>query len=77
VLLVGAFIQGQPLPPLSNVQAWLGVLGMTVMAQGFGHTLQNAALKHVRASIVGFSTLLKPVFVGALVPPCSTKPPLS
>ena len=39
---------------------------MAILAQGFGHTLQNAALKHVRASIVGFSTLLEPVIAAAL-----------
>jgi drug/metabolite transporter (DMT)-like permease len=55
-----------PLPPLTHWQAWGGVVGMAVITQGCGHTLQSAALKHIRASIVGFSTLLEPVTATAL-----------
>jgi drug/metabolite transporter (DMT)-like permease len=66
VLIVCSFIDGTPLPPLSNWHAWGGILGMAVVTQGVGHTLQNASLKHIRASVVGFSTLLEPVIATVL-----------
>jgi drug/metabolite transporter (DMT)-like permease len=61
VLGLGCLIQNAPLPPLQDLQVWGGVVGMALITQGLGHSLQNAALRHLRASIVGFATLLEPL----------------
>jgi DME family drug/metabolite transporter len=65
-LFAAAAFSSTPLPPLSNTCAWGGVLGMAVVTQGFGHTLQNAALRTIRASIVGFATLIEPLISAVL-----------
>jgi DME family drug/metabolite transporter len=65
-LFAAAAFDSTPLPPLSETCAWGGVLGMAVVTQGFGHTLQNAALRHIRASIVGFATLIEPLISAIL-----------
>jgi drug/metabolite transporter (DMT)-like permease len=67
LMFVGmSVLEGQPLPPLSNWHAWAGVVGMAVITQGLGHTAQNASLRHIRASVVGFCTLLEPLVASIL-----------
>jgi drug/metabolite transporter (DMT)-like permease len=54
------------LPPLADRRAWIGLLGMALITQGLGHSLQNHALRHLQASIVGFATLLEPLVAATL-----------
>jgi drug/metabolite transporter (DMT)-like permease len=54
-----------PLFPTS-APFWIGVLGMAVCAQLFGHTALNWSLKHYSAAQVSAATLGEPVFAAAL-----------
>lgn len=60
------YFDGHPLPPLSEWTVWAGVISMAVVTQGIGHTLQNASLRHIPASMVGFATLLEPLIATGL-----------
>ena len=52
--------------PLANGRAWFGILAMALLSQLCGHTLFNLALRYVPPSTIAFSTLLEPVFAGAI-----------
>lgn len=55
-----------PLPPLANWQPWMGVLGLALVTQACGHTLQNFSLKTLRPSVVGFAALSEPLIASVL-----------
>lgn len=59
-------VEGSEVPPLSDWQVWAGVIGMAVITQGVGHTMQNASLRHIRASMVAFAMLLEPLIASVL-----------
>ena len=49
-----------------NRAAWLSIMGLALIPQLIGHTSFNWCLKHFKAAVVAASTLLEPVFAGAL-----------
>lgn len=55
-----------PLPPMSNWLPWMGVVGLAVVTQGCGHTLQNVTLKTLRPSVVSFAALSEPLLATIL-----------
>lgn len=57
--------EGKPAPP-AGWDVWLALLGMAVFAQLVGHSSLNWSLGHFSAAQVATSTLLEPVFAGAL-----------
>ena len=65
-LCIAALAVHQAPPPLANTQAWMGILGMALVAQLIGHTLLNASLRWFSPSIIAFATLLEPLIAGAL-----------
>lgn len=52
--------------PGANVESWSGILAMALVAQIFGHTCLNAALKTFEPRVVALTTLLEPVVAGVL-----------
>ena len=65
-LCIAAFAVHQTPPALTNTQAWMGILGMALVAQLIGHTLLNASLRWFSLSIIAFATLLEPLIAGVL-----------
>jgi drug/metabolite transporter (DMT)-like permease len=50
----------------SDWRGWAGVLAMALISQLFGHTLLNAAVRVLSATLVSTFTLLEPVIAGVL-----------
>lgn len=65
VLLVALVPLGQIVPPVSSA-AWLSILGMALFAQLIGHSSLNFSLRSFTTAQVATTTLLEPVFAGAL-----------
>ena len=68
-LLLAVFclaVDRSPLPPWDHWYVWGGILGLALVTQGMGHSLQNAALSALRPSIVGFAGLSEPLIAAAL-----------
>ena len=61
VLSVIAVVTKNFPPPLDAGSVWLSILGMAVITQGIGHSLQNVSLKHLPARMVSFATLVEPL----------------
>ena len=65
-LIAAAAVARQPLPPLTDVRPWLGILAMALVSQLLGHTALNASLRWFSPSAVAFATLLEPLIAAAL-----------
>jgi drug/metabolite transporter (DMT)-like permease len=64
--LLGVLVlEGAAAPPTSS-EVWIAILGMAVFAQLVGHSSLNWCLRHFSPTEVAASTLLEPVFAGAL-----------
>lgn len=66
VLVIGALLARQPLPPPSAATAWAGIAAMALVSQLLGHTAINASLRWFSPSAISFANLLEPVFAAAL-----------
>ncbi len=66
VLIVGALVGRQPLPPPSATASWGGIAAMALISQLLGHTAINASLRWFSPSAISFANLLEPVFAAAL-----------
>lgn len=71
VAAIGLIITTLPTVPFQsaiphNRAAWLSIMGLALIPQLIGHTSFNWCLKHFKAAVVAASTLLEPVFAGAL-----------
>ncbi len=66
VLVIAAAAARQAPPPLTDAQAWGGILAMALVSQLLGHTALNAALRWFSASAVALTTLLEPVTAAIL-----------
>ena len=65
-LVLAALLARQPLPPLTDVRPWLGILAMALVSQLLGHTALNASLRWFSPSAVAFANLLEPLIAAAL-----------
>ncbi len=54
-------VERTPLPSFTMWAPWAGVLGLAIVTQGCGHTLQNVALKTLRPAVVSFAALSEPL----------------
>ena len=66
LLIAGAVVLHDPLPPFGDARAWGGIAAMALISQLFGHTALNAAVRVLSATFVSTMTLLEPVIAALL-----------